>query len=149
VIVTSRLTIFTLKHPFKHFVEFSLNIARCIILNHISTHLTLSVQNNVSKFAKVFTDNLSVILVIKENLLCETNENLGILKEFFDKWIENPIIEMFALTQPTFARETQGRIILFQEVQYIMKGTISSVSRVFLVEGTILRVKLGCKIPEY
>jgi hypothetical protein len=109
----------------------------------------LSVQNNVSKFAKVFTDNLSVILVIKENLLCETNENFGILKEFFDKWIENPIIEMFALTQPTFARETQGRIILFQEVQYIMKGTISSVSRVFLVEGTILRVKLGCKIPEY
>lgn len=87
MIVTSRLPFFTLKHPFEHFIKFSLNIARCIMLYHVSTHLTLSVQNNVSKFAKVFTDNLGVILVVKENLLCETNENLGILKEFFDKWI--------------------------------------------------------------
>jgi hypothetical protein len=53
------------------------------MLNHISAHLTLSVQNDISKFAKVFTDNLSVILIVKENLFGETNKNFGILKEFF------------------------------------------------------------------
>ena len=114
------------------------------MLNHVCTHITLSVQNDISKFAKVFTDNLGVILIVKENLLGETYENFGILKEFFNQRIEDSIIEIFALAQPTLARETQGRVILFQKVQNIMKGTISTVSCIFFVEGTVLRVKLGC-----
>jgi hypothetical protein len=114
------------------------------MLNHVSTHLTLSVQNDISKFAKVFTDNLGVILIVKENLFCETNENFRILKEFLYKWIKNSIVEIFALTQPTLTRETQSWVILFQKVQNIMKSAISTISCVFFVKWTILRIELGC-----
>lgn len=85
MVVTSRGSLLPVhNHPLEHVVEISLNVARCIVLNHVHAHLILCVQYDVSELSKILTHDLRVVLVIKEYLLRESDKDFRVLKEFFD-----------------------------------------------------------------
>lgn len=137
------------QHPIKHFIEINLDVVGALIIDHVHYHLVLGVQYDVPQLPKVFNHNVRVILIVEKYLPTECHKNLGVQEELFNQRVEDPVVVLLWFWEPTFARETQSWVILFKEVQYVVKSTITTVSRVFFKEGTIAWIVLWSEIPEY
>jgi len=118
--------------------------------NHVLNHVLLGVQDYVSELTKILTHNLRVVVLIEEYLLRRAHEDLGVLQELLKERVQDPIVEVFRLREPRLAGETQGRVVLLQEIQDVVQcrvPTMCGCSLILVAEGLVLVVK-RCEVPK-
>lgn len=112
--------------------------------DHVLNHVLLGVQDYVSELSEILTHDLRVVVLIEEYLLGGAHEDLGVFQELLKERVQDPIVEVFRLREPRLAGQTQGRVVLLQEVQDVVQCRVPTMcggSLVLVAEGLVLVVK--------
>lgn len=113
-------------------------------LNHVLDHVLLGVQDYISELSEILAHYLGVVMLIEEYLLGRAHEDLGVLQELLKERVQDPIVEVFRLREPGLAGETQGRVVLLQEVQDVVQCRVPTMcggSLILVAKGLVLVVK--------